>query len=69
MKNTYGKTEKEITSITVHGNECIGCKKHNKDIMIAYTDNNSDEIIDLFLSTEQAESLLKRLSEGLAENE
>lgn len=69
MENTYGQTEKEITSITVHGNECIGCKKHKKDIMIAYSDKNSDKIIDLFLSTEQAEILLKRLSERLAENE
>ncbi len=65
----YSRTEKEITSVTIHGNECIGCKKHKKDIMIAYSHNGSDDITDLFFTTEQAESLLKRLGERLAENE
>ena len=65
----YGRTEKEIKDVTVHGNECIGCGKHKKDIMIAYSYDGSDDIIDLFFTTEQAESLLKRLGERLAENE
>ena len=69
MENTkYTQTEKEITSTTVHGKECIGCKKHKKDIMIAYTDKNSDEITDLFFTDEQAKSLLKRLKERIEEN-
>tara|TARA_B110000093_G_C12949501_1_gene401816 strand:+ start:2078 stop:2281 length:204 start_codon:yes stop_codon:yes gene_type:complete len=65
----YERTEKEIKNVTVHGNECIGCDKHKKDIMIACSINGSDEILDLFFTTEQAESLLKRLGERLAENE
>ena len=65
----YTRTEKEIKYVTVHGNECNGCEKHKKDIMIAYNHNGSDDIIDLFFTTEQAQSLLKRLGERLAENE
>ncbi len=61
----YTKTKKEIKDITVHGGGCIGCKRHKKDIMIAYSHNGSDDITDLFFTTEQAKELLKRLGERL----
>lgn len=65
----YLDTEKEIERISVHGSECIGCIRHKKNIMISYSFKGSDEIIDLFFTTEKAKFLLKRLGHLIQLNE
>jgi hypothetical protein len=65
MSETMQKTEIDVKSIRAHDKGVIGCLKHKKDIMISYNSNDSEkdgsEIIDLFLSQEQAEGLLEEL--------
>lgn len=52
----------------VHGNRCLGCREHNKDIMISFSDPNRD-IHDLFLTQEQAVVLISRLTTQVKFNE
>lgn len=72
MENKMGKTEIDVKSIRAHSSGVIGCVRHNKDIMISYNSNNvekdSDDIIDLFLTQEQAEDFLAELSQRVKAN-
>jgi hypothetical protein len=71
-KSTYSDAEVEIKNIRAHGNGCIGCKRHEKDVMISFTNTlaNKEEsrVTDLFLTQEQAELLLKELSIAVNQN-
>ena len=70
MENSYTKNEINVKNITVHDKKCIGCKKHDKDIMISYMDYNdkNNKIIDLFLTKDQSEYLLNILKKKINEN-
>ena len=56
--------ETTITSIKAYDKDCIGCVKHKRDIMIAYTadDPEGADIIDLFLTQVQAKILANDLA-------
>lgn len=60
--------EKEIINTNVFGKGCIGCLAHKKDIMIAYNYQGSDDIVNLYLTTEQAKNLLDNLKKQLKNN-
>ena len=66
----YTETEVNVKNITVHDKNCIGCKKHDKYIMISYMDHNdkNNNIIDLFLTQNQAYHLLNTLKQKIDEN-
>ena len=70
MKDNYTETEVNVKNITVHDKNCIGCKKHDKYIMISYMDHNdkNNNIIDLFLTQNQAYHLLNTLKQKIDEN-
>jgi hypothetical protein len=71
-KSTYSDAEIEIKNIRAHGNGCIGCKRHEKDVMISFTNTSEEKersrVTDLFLTQEQAELLLKELSIAVNQN-
>lgn len=63
------KTEIDVRNIVVHGKDCSGCKRHEKAIMLTYIENKEGaEIIDLFLTQEQAEGLILALSKNIKDN-
>lgn len=62
-----------ILHTNVHNQRCIGCKRHNKDIMVTMvvpdTPERSDMAFhDYFLTSNQARELLKELVQRLEEN-
>ena len=57
-----------IQDFTVHGKSVQGCKRHKRDIMIGFRIEGSSEFNDIFLTTEQAETLAERLKERLEQN-
>ena len=69
---TMGKTEINVESIHAYDKGVQGCKRHNKDVMIAYKsadkEKDGDDIIDLFLSQSEAEHLLERLTLAIKTN-
>jgi hypothetical protein len=71
-KSTYSDAEIEIKSIRAYGNGCIGCRRHDKDVMISFTNTLANKgesrVTDLFLTQEQAEFLLKELSVAVNQN-
>ena len=46
-----------ITSIRVFDKNCIGCTRNEKDVMIAYTHDDTEDIVDIFLTQDQAKTL------------
>lgn len=50
-----------VTSIKVFDKNCIGCARHKRHVMIAYTFDNSEDITDIFLTQDQAEDLANDL--------
>ena len=60
-----------IESIRTYYRGVIGCKRHNRDIMIAFTHEAETEpnaVHDLFLTQEQAVDLLNDLKKSLGQN-
>jgi hypothetical protein len=60
-----------IESIRTYYRGVIGCKRHNRDIMIAFTHEAEKEpnaVHDLFLTQEQAVDLLNDLKKSLGQN-
>jgi hypothetical protein len=60
-----------IKSIRTYYRGVIGCKRHNRDIMIAFTHEAETEpnaVHDLFLTQEQAVDLLNDLKKSLGQN-
>jgi len=53
-------------TISVHDRECIGCARHNKDIMVSVSMDG--QIKDVFLSQEGAERLRDDLIECIKRN-
>lgn len=58
-----------VKNITVHGKNRIGCERHEKDVMIAYMDEEREGIHDLFLTSAQASGLLAALKQALESND
>jgi len=53
--------------INVYGRECVGCKRHDKYIMIAISDSDEDNygIHDVFLTKKEAEDLINKIKEAM----
>lgn len=58
----------KVKNIRAYGKGCIGCQNTGTDIMISYMPENSDQIIDLFLTQEQAEAFQPELCQALVRN-
>lgn len=60
-----------IKTIGTHYKGVIGCKRHNRAVMIAFTHEEEtvpNAVHDLFLTQEQAEGLLESLKATLEQN-
>lgn len=51
---------------SVHGRNCIGCKTYERDIMLSFLEGSV--VHDVFLTQEQANALLKQLTERVKQN-
>lgn len=51
---------------SVHPRSCIGCKAHNRDIMLSFLQDGT--VHDVFLTTEQATDILHQIKERLRRN-
>jgi hypothetical protein len=60
--------DNSVTSIIVFSKNVIGCQRHKKEIMITFKVENDNDIHDIFLTTEQAESLIAGLQKSLKIN-
>jgi hypothetical protein len=60
--------DNSVTNIRAFDKNVMGCKRHKKDIMIAFQVENDSNIHDIFLTTEQAESLVAGLQKSLKIN-
>lgn len=58
-----------VNHINVTGKNCMGCESINKDIMITFKLKYQKLYRDIFLSKEQALSLIKDISNQLKLNE
>jgi len=61
-------TELKISTIRAYGDKSVGCISNSASIMISYQTVGSGNITDMFLSQEQAESLLSDLSRCVLDN-
>jgi hypothetical protein len=52
---------------TAYNKNCIGCKRFERDVMVSFMMDK--EFCDIFLTTEQAKYLVKRINEVLKRNE
>ena len=53
-----------VKNVLVHNKGCNGCKRFNRDVMVTMfttSEESVTEFNDFFLSTEQAENLVKDL--------
>ncbi len=60
-----------IDTINAYDKECHGCQRHNRDVMIAITQENEPvehAVHDLFLTQAQAEKLLQSLTKVVNSN-
>lgn len=57
-----------VTSIKAYGKKCMGCLMAERDIMIAYTCDNGENIINLFLTQDQAKFLANEITEMIEYN-
>jgi len=62
-------TELKISTIRAYGDKSVGCIANEVSIMISYQSVGSGNITDMFLSQEQAESLLSDLSRNVLDNQ
>jgi hypothetical protein len=61
-------------SLSLHDKQCIGCKKHGKEVMLTIMhkegrEGDRSEFIDVFLTHEQARDLSKKLLGVILQNE
>lgn len=67
MENT--EHEVEAKNVRAYDKNCTGCLRHQKDVMISFDSTEEGyDIKDLFLTQDQAEFLLKELSEVVERN-
>ena len=64
--------EKILRNVRVKGQDCIGCQRHLKEIMLSvmFEDDSEDpaNVHDFFLTQKQAESMLNELSTVISQN-
>lgn len=70
MEREYDMTEiPSISHTIVHDKNCIGCKRHKKDVLVVLVETKEgNKSKDLFLSIEQAEKLIGQLQKVLQQN-
>ena len=51
------KMEFKARIVSVHGKDCIGCKKHKAAIMLSIREEEKSQFIDIFFDKEQVEIL------------
>lgn len=56
-----------VKNTVITGNECIGCERHDKDIMLTILPEY-DDFVDIFLSKKQTKRLIVQLKEKLKYN-
>lgn len=60
---------KFITNVAnAYGKECNGCKRFNKDVMLTFYNENTKEIVDVFLDNDMALELKNKLEQVLLNN-
>ena len=57
--------EGTVQDIRAYDKHCIGCTRNSADIMISFRLKSNGEFHDIFLTTEQAESLILELNKKL----
>jgi hypothetical protein len=63
------KNEIWPSQLQVYDKNCKGCKRHKSDVMISYMDSESADIIDMFITQDEAKSLVKELLKIIEQNE
>jgi len=59
----------QVSHTLVHGKGCMGCQRHEKDIMITLVARPDGKgWTDVFLTQEQAEALVEQLQKRIFEN-
>lgn len=61
----------QLKNIRAFDKKCLGCKKHNKDIMLSFMfddDQNKHGVHDLFLTQKMAEYLVCELTDAVNRN-
>ncbi|MCK5535411.1 MAG: hypothetical protein KAI79_01215 [Bacteroidales bacterium] len=56
-----------VKNTVITGKECIGCERHDKDIMLTILPEY-DDFVDIFLSKKQTKRLIVQLKEKLKYN-
>jgi hypothetical protein len=55
--------------ISAYGKNCYGCKYHEKDVMIEVETENVNSYHDIFLTQEQAITLVESLQKIIKQNQ
>ncbi len=59
----------QVSHTITHGNNCMGCIRHKKDVMITLVETpGGEQYTDVFLTTEQGEKLYEQLGKVLDRN-
>lgn len=59
-----------LENIRAHDRECIGCRHHERDIMLSFIhEAEPQKVHDLFLTQAQAVELLASLHDAVVRNE
>lgn len=61
--------EINVSVIRAYSKHVSGCVRHKKDVMIAFTREKELGIVDLFLTQEQAISLMESLKDAIKLND
>jgi len=56
-------------TIASYNRKCIGCQNAKRDIMVSVQGEDASHIDDIFLTQEQAKSLLSDLQSSIEQNE
>jgi hypothetical protein len=56
------------TLIDVKGKNCMGCKRHNQDVMVTFMDAKTNELVDVFMTTKFAQNLVTQTNTVLKDN-
>jgi nucleoside-triphosphatase THEP1 len=68
MERQVKHVDDVVEHLVVYNKKVQGCVRHNRDIMLSLARTGEDNWHDWFLTTEQTETLIKQLQEGLKQN-
>lgn len=64
--------EGKALSAHAYNKGCIGCQRFGSDVMVSFLITNEEtkgnDFVDMFLTTEQAQYLVKRINDALEQN-